>query len=313
MITAHGVSRSDIIVVGAGAAGLSAALVLGRARRRVIVCDDGLPRNRVAREMHGIISRDGMPPAEFLTIARAELQRYPSVRIVPSRLANLDRCDGAFSADLANGEKHLSRRLLLATGMKDVLPDIENLADFWGRSVFVCPYCDGWELRDRRIAISGPSEAVIELAQEVYQWSQDLVVCGIPKHLPDKHRAWIEATGVEVATATIRKAVGRDGQLGYLELDDGTRFECAALFLSVPLRQHSQIAQRLGCNINAEDRITIDEENRTSVPGCYAAGDATTKLHQVVIAAASGARAAIAINNDLVREDTQFRITGVSL
>ncbi|HLJ83767.1 MAG TPA: NAD(P)/FAD-dependent oxidoreductase [Candidatus Eremiobacteraceae bacterium] len=293
----------DVIIVGGGTAGLSAALVLGRARRKVLVCDNGRPRNAAAEQMHGFISRDGMPPAKFLEIARAELRRYPSVELINSTVSLAKRIQNGFSVDLESGETFSGKRLLLANGVRDTFPPIENIADFWGRGVFVCPFCDGWEFRDRKIAVYGKGREAVDLAQELYGWTKEVAICSQsePNTLTAKQRRWIDATACKFFEGPIKRLVGdTNGVLVALELEDGKRVACDALFIPAPLRQCCSIAQRLGCKVDRSQAIVVDKKSQTRVRGCYAAGDAVTTVHQVILAASSGARAAIAISTDLL-------------
>jgi len=170
-------NQRDVIVVGGGAAGLNAALILGRARRRVLIGDDGHPRNDVAEKMHGFISRDGTSPSKLLVKARKELKSYPSVELIKDKVEKAQHTKIGFSVTLESGKRFVGKRLLLANGVRDKLPDIENLTDFWGRSVFVCPFCDGWEFRDRKIGIYGKTNDAIELAQELHGWTKKITVC----------------------------------------------------------------------------------------------------------------------------------------
>lgn len=305
------VRRADVAVIGAGAAGLSAALVLGRARRSVIAFDDGTQRNTVAERMHGFIAHDGLKPAEFLRMGRAELQRYSGVSLVAARVASVHRDGGGFQIDVAGGSRYSARRVLLATGLTDVLPAIDGLDQFWGRSVFVCPYCDGWEVRDRRLLICGDVSAVVGLAQELYQWSPRIVVANAPPSPAPQEAAWIAASGIRVTPQAVRSVSGSNGELVSARLEGGETVDCDAVFLAARLHQHSGVAVDLGCELTPDDHIKIDERNRTSISGVYAAGDATTKHHQVVIAAASGVAAAIHVNDDLTCEDAAALARGV--
>jgi thioredoxin reductase len=289
----------EVAVVGAGPAGLSAALILGRARRHAVVFDGGEKRNASAREMHGFLSRDGMPPDELLAIARRQLAPYD----VDIRAARVHEASGERDRFILRTERGdlRARRLLLATGMRDKLPEIEGLAPLWGKSVFVCPYCDGWEVRDRPLAAFGSTRSGVDLARELVQWSADLLVCSdLHTPLPDDDRTWLSRRGVRLKESPIRRLHGRDGKLERIEFEDGESIEREALFLSIGLAQCCDLPERMGCRITERGHIDVNAEYRTSVPGCYAAGDAVTHLHQVVFAAASGARAAIALNNDLL-------------
>jgi thioredoxin reductase len=297
------VMERDVIIVGGGAAGLNAALVLGRARRNVLVCDDGRPRNAVAENMHGFLSRDGTPPAKLLEIARGELKAYPSVELFNENVDRATSSRDSFTVILKSGDRFAAKRLLLANGVKDKLPTIENLADFWGRYVFVCPFCDGWEFRDRNIAVYGRGDEVVELAQELYGWTKNISICieTATAKLTPKNARWLAATGSKVLKGALRKLVGNsNGELVALESENDERCACDALFLSAPLRQSCTIAAELGCKIDKAGAVIVDDQCQTSVQGCYAAGDAVTDVHQTILAAASGVRAAIAISIDLL-------------
>ncbi len=292
----------DAVIAGGGAAGLSAALVLGRARRRVLVVDGGAPRNRTARELHGYLSCDGMSPDALLTSAREQLQIY-GVEFHHGVVHEIRANGSAFAVTAGGTEEFIARSVILATGVYDVLPEVEGLNEAWGKSVFTCPYCDGWEVRDRKLAAWGTTRSGVELARELYQWSKNLLVCSdLRTPLSDDERSWMNECTVRVKESPIRRLVSRDGVLSHIEFEDGETIERDALFLCVPLAQNSDLAEKLGCNMTIQGRIDVDNEYRTSVPKCYAAGDAVTHLHQIVFAAASGARAAISLNEDLMGE-----------
>lgn len=293
----------DVAIVGAGASGLSAALVLGRARRDVVLFDDGKPRNASATEMHGFIGLDGASPQQLLERARRELQSYPSVALMTGTVASLAREDDAFAIELERGERFRARRTILATGMSDVLPEVPGLAEHWGRGVFVCPYCDGWEVRDRRLVAYGKADDAVGLAQELYRWSTSVVALACGGETSGPQRAWLAAAGVELHVAELAGVEGDGAHLTAVVPASGERIACDALFLSVDLRQSSDLGARLGCAFERNGAFRVDDRNRTTVSGVYAVGDAVTHFHQVIIAAASGARTAICVNDDLTVED----------
>jgi thioredoxin reductase len=300
----------DVAIAGAGPAGLQCALVLGRARRRVVVFDSGKPRNAPADQTHGMLSRDGLKPSEMLRLAREQLAPY-DVEVRHASVDDAALADDGFALRTSDGELR-ARRLVIATGMRDELPHIEGLNDqTWGSSVFVCPYCDGWEVRDRPIAAFGNTRSGVGLARELYQWSRDIVVCSDMKTTiaPDE-RAWLERTKVRVIESPIARLIADGGRLRRIEFESGEGIDREALFLSVQLVQASGLAARIGCNITTRGHIDVDAEYRTNVPGCYAIGDAVTTLHQVIFAAASGARAAIALNNELTDDAAEPKPPG---
>jgi len=296
----------EAIVVGGGAAGLSAALILGRARRKVLVLDDGRPRNAVAERMHGFITRDGTPPLDLLAAAKSELRRYPSVACAESHVESATGDIGAFAIRTHEGRTHRARRLLIATGVYDALPAIDGLRETWGRSAFVCPYCDAWEVREQRIAAVAKGAKAVELAQELRQWSHDIIVCTQGGNaLSDEHRRWLDATNVMLVPQPIRRIHAHGGRIASIEFEGGRQEPCAAVFLSAPLRPRYPLVDMLGCALRDDGEIAVDARGRTSVAGVYAAGDAVTTVHQVVLAAASGVCAAIGINEDCLKDDVR--------
>jgi thioredoxin reductase len=293
----------DVLIVGGGPAGMNAALVLGRGRRRVVVCDDGKPRNAAATEMHGFITRDGYSPRALKLSARDDLAAYDTVEIVEDRVTKLARED-VFAASLGSGRVVRARRIVLATGMRDELPSIAGIGERWGRSVFVCPHCDGWEFRDRRIGVFGTPEDSVGLAQELRRWSPQLVAFGIdPEALDGDRAAWIRAAGVTCHPSLPVALVGDDGTLETVVLADGKRVQCDVLFLCAALVQRSELPRALGCELTTDGHVIVDNEHRTSVDGVYACGDMCTPIHQVIVAAADGARTAIAVDDAIVDDE----------
>jgi len=296
----------ECAIVGGGVAGLSAALTLARARRRTLVIDEGHPRNEVVPHSHGFLTRDGAPPPELLQLARAELEQYPTARAVRDRVIVVEQQGDVLSLKCASGSIFEVGRVVLAIGVRDELPNIEGVEELWGKSVFTCPYCDGWEYRNRPIAIRGCASDGVKLAQQLYRWSQDIVVlCPDAGGLSREERAWLDASGVLLQHVPIRKLHGKGGCLERIELDDGSELERAALFLCVDLAPRSELPKTLGCRVRDDGGLEIDDCNRTTVERVYAAGDVVTERHQISLAVASGARAAMSVNDDLVTEDTQ--------
>jgi thioredoxin reductase len=293
----------DCVVVGDGVAGLSAALVLGRARRKTLVLGAGEPRNAPARKMHGFFSREGTNPQELLVIARSQLAPYDAVSIEDHRVVDLKGSLGHFVTHTAAGETFHSKRILLATGVRDVLPKVEGVHELWGTRLFTCPYCDGWEFCDRRIAVSGPGSEAIGLARELFRWSEDLIVCLTDRSEPaPEDRTWLERHKPHVVSGDIAR-FSQAGAAVRIELTDGSHVESDVVFLSAPLRQRSSLPEALGCKLEDDGRIAIDECGRTNVAGVYAAGDAANRRHQVVLAAAGGASAAMTINEDFIEAE----------
>jgi thioredoxin reductase len=295
--------KYDTIIIGGGPAGLSAALVLGRCRRKVLVCDAGKPRNRYSKAMHGFLSRDGIPPAEFGAICREQLREYPGVEL--RRIEVVDgRVEGDnFSVDLSDDSTESARTLLLAMGIVDELPAIEGFERFYGASVHHCPYCDGWEHRDQPLAVAGSKVQAAELAMELLLWSKDVVLCtdGPIEFSAEKARE-IEGLGICIKIGRIAGLEGEGDVLAGIRFQSGEFLERKALFFSPGQRQHSLLAEKLGCKL-CENSILSEENTETCVPGLYAAGNASRGLQLVIIAAAEGTRAAFEINERLCQRD----------
>jgi thioredoxin reductase len=297
----------DAIIVGGGAAGLSAALILARARRKVLVVDDARPRNAPVAHSHGFLTRDGIPPAEFIRLAHADLAKYPTIAFTGDTAVCANKDAERFGVQLTSGTTEYAKTLLLATGVFDQVPDIEGFAERWGHTIFVCPFCDGWEIQGQRVAVYGAARDAVELAQEIVGWTKDLIVCLEADDLTIDDRRWIRASGTELKAGRLT-AIAGDAPANVLTFQDGSQEQCSALFLSAPLRQHSPLFAALGCEIGDDGLVKADEHFHTTVPGCFAAGDAVTLRHQIVIAAASGAAAAISLNCNLLEVEAQALI-----
>jgi thioredoxin reductase len=294
----------DVIIVGAGPAGLSAALVLGRCRRRVLICDAGHPRNAMSRGLHGFLTRDGIEPAEFLRIGREQLRQYETVELRETEVIDARRVAENFELTLATGERVASRKLLLATGVVDDLPEIEGLADFYGTGVFHCPYCDGWEMRDQPLAVYGRGENGAGLALELTLWSRNLVLCTDgPSQLSEVELERLAQHKIPVREDRIASLQGTGGVLERIVFTSGETIELRGMFFSTGQRQGSDLPKKLGCEFTDQGCVNTGEYEITNVPGVYVAGDASRFVQFVIVAASEGAQAAVAINKELMQED----------
>jgi thioredoxin reductase len=294
----------DVIIVGGGPAGLSAALMLGRCRRSVLVFDNRKPRNASSRALHGYPTRDGTPPSEFLAMARLELTKYPTVDIQDATVTDA-ACDstGCFSVTIDGGGRFRSRKLLLATGVVDNLPEIPGFRELYGRSVFHCPYCDGFELSDQPLAIYGRGARGSGLSLEMTAWSRDLVLCTDgPGELDDDALDKLTRNGVAVREARVARLEGEDGVLSHVVFEDGSRLPRRALFFTTGQFQRSDLLERLGCDFNEKGTVRTGKYETTHMPGLFVCGDASHAVQWIVVAAAEGAEAAFAINTDLTKE-----------
>jgi len=294
----------DCAVVGGGPAGLSASLVLGRARRKTILFDDNKPRNAVTNEAHGYLTRDGINPQEMKKIAHAELSHYPDVRIEKQRVKEVKEVNGLFHLTTENGESFQSKKLILATGLKEILPAVKHVEEFYGMSLFNCPYCDGWELKDQPLAIISESQWAFNMAKMVSNWSNDLVVCTNGKSkLTDEEKRILESQGIIIREEKIKSLSGKSGKLEEIEFDGGQKIQRTGGLVTPDSKQASSIGESLGCRLNDKGGIEVDSFKRTTIEGVFACGDTVIEgPAQLIIAASEGSMAAFGVNSDLVEE-----------
>jgi thioredoxin reductase len=293
----------DVIIVGAGPAGLSAALMLGRSRRRVLVCDTGRPRNAPSRAMHGYLTRDGIPPSEFLKIAREQMQQYETVELRDAEVVGAECIEGRFHVTLRDGVRLAARKLLIATGVVDNLPSIPGFRELYGLGVFHCPYCDGWEVRDQPLAVYGRGARGLGLSLELTGWSRDIVLCTDgPSELEPDDLARLTRNGIIVRDERVARLDG-SASLEGIVFESGDALLRRAVFFTTGQTQQSELARRLGCEIGEKGTVRTGKYETTHLTGLYVAGDASRAVQWVVVAAAEGAEAAFAINTDLLKED----------
>jgi thioredoxin reductase len=305
-------SQYDVAVIGGGAAGLSAALVLSRARRKVIVVDAGTPRNAPAAAMHGYLSRDGLPPSELLAYGRSEVKSYGGDIVAATATDLVSDARGGFSVGLADGHRISARRLLVTTGLRDELPDLPGLRERWARDVLHCPYCHGHEVRDRRLGVLGGTAGSVRYAQIVRQWTNDLVYFTAPDTLTTAERTELAARGIGVVEGTIEQLVIDEDRLRGVQLHDGCVVPRDALFVPPRFVPNNHLLTGLGCDVDADGWVTADQTGRTSVAGVWAAGNVVDPRAQVITAAGAGSAAAIALNADLVDDDVRNAVRDVN-
>jgi len=294
----------DVIIIGAGPAGLSGALILGRCRRRVLVCDAGHPRNEASHGLHNYLTRDGLAPREFLRLGREELKSYETVKLLSLEVTDVQRLEKGFEVTLSTGELVRARKLLIATGVVDELPKIDGLDPLYGSSVFHCPYCDGWEMRDQPLAVYGKGENGLGLALELLFWSKDLVLCTDgPSLLSAGDLERLAQHNIPVREEQILRLEGKDGVLEQVVFADGNIIPRRGMFFSTGQRQSSNLPEKLGCEFTEQGCVATGEYEATNIPGLYVAGDASRLVQFVIVAASEGAQAAVAINKELMRED----------
>jgi thioredoxin reductase len=293
----------DVIIVGGGPAGLSAALVLGRCCRKVLVIDAGNPRNVRSHGVHGFITREGCRPTELLAMAREQIAPY-GVEFRDGTVMNLERVDRCFRATLLDGSVAVSRKTLLATGVIDKLPDLEGIEDLYGVSVHHCPYCDAWEHRDGRIAVYGAGKSGAGLSLLMKTWSRDVVLYSDgPARLSAKEREKLSRNGIDVVDKKIRRLEGTLGKLERVVFADGEAVQRTALFFSTGNVQRSSLPAAVGCTLTSKGAVRAGRDQRSSCAGIFVAGDASEDTQYVIVSAAEGAKAAMHINAELSAED----------
>jgi thioredoxin reductase len=296
--------KIDVVIVGGGPAGLSAALILGRCNRQVLLCDDSQPRNRASRAIHGLLGREGLPPSAFLDEARQELSRYKSVIFRATRVTDVRPVEDGFAFECADGTRSVASKLLLATGLVDELPEIAGIEALYGVSVHHCLYCDGFEYAGKPVAALGEGDKGADLAVMMKHWMADVVACSDGTEVGAEAARKLEQYGIPLRIEPVVALEGANGVLTKIKFKGGPELERAGLFFSTGCHQASDLSQRLGCERDEKGGVVTDPDTEeTSVPGVYVAGDVSRDVLLVSIAVAEGAKAAVAINKALLRRD----------
>lgn len=290
----------DVLIIGGGPAGLSAALVLGRARKNVVVIDDETPRNWVTRETHGFVTRDGASPREFRKAAKEQIAAYPSVQFASDTATAITGSDGDFRVTTALGANYRTKKILFAVGKKDLPLDINGLTEVYGKSAFVCPYCDGWELRDQSLVIIVNGDKALHMAKVISGWTEHYTICTNGSgSLTDEQREELKQHKVTVFDAAVQFIDSEEGMVKQVVLDDGTAIPCTGVFFQPKLFTGSDLPKAIGCEITDSGTVVVDEFGKTSVPGVFSAGDAASEMYQAITAASLGALSAVSMNTEL--------------
>lgn len=293
----------DVVVIGGGPAGLSAALTLGRSCRRVLVAAAGSLRNAAAEAAHNVFTHDGTPPAELVRIGREQLAPY-DVAVREEWATDAECVDGRFTVTFAGDDRVEARGIVLATGVRDVLPEVPGFAELWGSGVFHCPYCHGWEVLGRPLAIYAQGEKALHLCRLLRGWTDDVILFSDgPTGLSADDRANIERKGIMVREERVERLVTSNGGLGAVQLEGGELIARDGLFVAPKQELRSDLPQRLGCPLTDDGRIEAGVAGRTPVPRVFVAGDAGPGMQSVVSAMASGMLAGAALNHDLLEEE----------
>ncbi|WAT81451.1 NAD(P)/FAD-dependent oxidoreductase [Bacillus safensis] len=295
----------DCAIIGGGPAGLSAALVVGRGRKQVIVFDDELPRNRVTQESHGFITNDGMTPFEIRQAGEADLQKYPSIKIKRSRIVDIQKKEESFTLLTHEGDTFEAKKIILATGLQDILPEIEGIHDVYGKTLFSCPFCDGWELKDKALALIAENQRALHMAKLLSNWTKDLIVFTNGHVLAEADKALLTAHSIQVIDVQIVSIDHDNGQLRALQLANGEIVRREGGFVASEFMQSAPFAEKLGCQMTKNAGIETDILGRTTVSGVFACGDNLGGPAQLVLAAAAGSQAGMGVIHELVQEEFQ--------
>jgi len=294
----------DVVIVGGGPAGLCAAVWLARYLHSVVVIDSGDPRNWETRAVNGYLGLQGITPPELRGRGRDECRQF-GVTLIDANVSTVERCDDdQFRVSLANGMTIVASRLLLAIGIVDVWPDIPGLERVYGKTAHVCPDCDGYESRDTKVVVIGSGRKAVGMALALTTWTREIVICtnGAPADITDELLAKVEALDIPVLETRITCARSKHGTLNALDLDGGMCLDCEHIFFALGQSPADDLGTQLGCTRDNIGRIIVDEHSHTSVMNVFAAGDVMHGTQLAIVAAASGAKAAVAMHHSLVPE-----------
>lgn len=296
-------SHFDVIIIGGSYAGLAAAMALGRSLRKVLVIDSGKPCNRQTPYSHNFLTNDGKTPAEIAVLSRKQVTLYDTVSFFNSEATTGKKTEGGFEIITSSGKIFTATKLILATGIKDIMPNIPGLPECWGISVLHCPYCHGFEVKNEVTGILGNGEKGFEFARLISNWTKDLILFSNGKSNFTREQAEkIKSHKIKIVEHEIEKLEHQNGHLQYVILKDGSTIEIKALYARLPFEQHSAIVSQLGCELNDDGYIKIDNIHQTTKKGIFACGDNTTRMRTVANAVAMGTATGMMINNELIEE-----------
>lgn len=294
----------DVIIVGGGPAGLNAAVVLGRCMRKVILFDDSNQRNLSSSGMHNYLTRDGILPAEFLKISNREAKKF-GVRVINEQVLTACKISGGFELEDKKGRVYHCRKILLATGLQDSLPRVKGFENFYGKSIFHCPYCDAWEVRNKKLGVYAKHKNAFELAISLTTWTSNVSYFTDGKGRLREHEIEeLKRRKIEIFSEPVVEFRGQSGKLRSVVLQSNRSVSLDALFFANGYKQHSVLVEQLGCKLSGKKVVLTNRLQQTNIEGVYVAGDAARDMHFVVVAAAEGAKAGVVINKELQKEDS---------
>lgn len=294
----------DVVIIGGSYSGLASAMALGRSLRKTLVIDSGSPCNRQTPYSHNFITQDGRPPLAIAADARKQVEQYPTVTFLNDWAESVVKMPGDFRIETRSGSQFLARKIILATGVKDVMPDIPGFAECWGISVLHCPYCHGYEVRDEKTGILGNGDYAFEFAQLISNWTRDVIIFTNGLSLLTKdQREKLSGHGIRIVETCVTGLEHDSGALANITFADKSSIQLPVLYSKPSFVQHSGIPVALGCELNADGYIQVDAFQKTTVAGVYACGDNATRIRTVANAVAMGTTAGMMVNRELVFEN----------
>jgi len=293
----------DVIIIGGSYSGLAAGMALGRALKKVLIIDSGRPCNRQTPQSHNFLTQDGKTPMEIAALARQQVGAYNTVTFFDGLAADGEKTDDGFIIHADTGESFSAKKLLFATGIKDLMPDITGFAECWGISVLHCPYCHGFEVRGKRTGILGDGDYGLEFSTLISNWTDDVTLfTDGPSRLSTTQQSHLAGNGIAIIEKQIANFEHHNGQIQRINFKDGTTFFLDVLYARPLFEQHCHIAESLGCTLTDDGYIRVDASQKTDAPGIFASGDCTSRMRTVANAVATGTTAGMMINRDLVFE-----------
>ncbi|MFN8288043.1 MAG: NAD(P)/FAD-dependent oxidoreductase [Chitinophagales bacterium] len=304
MKTMKGKQQYDVIIIGGSYAGLSAGMALGRALRSVLIIDSGTPCNSQTPYSHNFLTNDGVAPAEISKLARKQVLAYTNVVFIDAFATKGRRSEDGFEIEIGTGDKFTSRKLIFATGIKDIIPAIPGFAESWGISALHCPYCHGYEIYNQKTGVLANGDTAFELVTLISNWTMDLTLYTNGKSvLTEQQRIKLDQHNIAIVEAEIDKLENQKGYIESIVFNNGTKADLSALYARLPFVQHSAIPQSLGCELTQEGYIKTDAGQKTTVPGVFACGDNSTRMRTVSNAVYAGTAAAFSTNRELIEEN----------
>jgi len=293
----------DVIIIGGSYAGLSAGMALGRALRKVLIIDSGDPCNKQTPHSHNFLTNDGKPPAEIASLAKQQVSNYNTIEFLNSLVTMGAKTDNGFDLQTQSGEVFTARKLVVATGIKNVMPDLPGFSDCWGISVLHCPYCHGYEIRHQKTGILANGDAAFEIAQLISNWTKDLTIYANGKSdLTEQQKTKLQTHKISITETGIDRIKHKNGYIEKVIFKDKTEVAVKAIYARLPFVQHSRVPQSMGCELTQEGYIKIDDAQKTSVHGIYACGDIASKMRTVANAVSMGTTTGLMVNKELIEE-----------